>query len=138
MEGINNVILAKCTRYRCVRYPHDRAARIPGVGRRHAGEYAAIRPDPLPPEEHHDRSRKRQVGGASFRVSQKGYEGRFRGIIQCQVGLLKQPRIDIDGHTVTIIVPAQRVVVSVGCYATIEGGDGATGEEPILIDIGLD
>jgi hypothetical protein len=77
-------------------------------------------------------------GGASFRVSQKGYEGRFRGIIQCQVGLLKQPRIDIDGHTVTIIVPAQRVVVSVGCYATIEGGDGATGEEPILIDIGLD
>ncbi len=78
-----------------------------------------------------------QSGGASFRVSQKGYEGRFRGTIQCGLGLLGKPRLDIDGHTVTVVVPAQSAVFSVGCYATIEGGGGVTGQEPILIDVGL-
>ncbi len=52
--------------------------------------------------------------------------------------MLSKPRLDIDGDTVHVIVRGQGIVVSVGCYATIEGGGGVTGEEPILIDIGLD
>jgi hypothetical protein len=79
-----------------------------------------------------------QSGSASFRVSQRRYDGRFRGTIQCALGLLGKPRLDIDGHTVTVIVPPQNAVLSVGCYATIEGGGGVTGQEPILIDVGFD
>jgi hypothetical protein len=84
-----------------------------------------------------------EPGSASFRVSQraldgKPYDGKFRGTIQCALGLLDKPRLVIDGHTVHVLVPAQGVVLSVGCYATIEGGGGVTGQEPILIDVGLD
>jgi hypothetical protein len=82
-------------------------------------------------------------GEASFRGSQKSasgktYTGRYRGTIQCGLGLLSKPRLDIDGDTVHVLVRGQGIVVSVGCYATIEGGGGVTGQEPILIDIGLD
>jgi hypothetical protein len=82
-------------------------------------------------------------GSASFRVSQKSadgktYKGRYRGDIQCALGLLNKPRLFIDGDTVHVLVRGQGVVVSVGCEATIEGGGGVTGQEPILIDIGLD
>jgi hypothetical protein len=81
-------------------------------------------------------------GGATFRVSQKDregqpYEGKYRGDIQCDVNLLNKPRLDIDGHMVTVIVPRQLVVVSALCYATIVGGGGVTGIEPITIDVGL-
>jgi hypothetical protein len=83
-----------------------------------------------------------QGGSASFRVTQKApdgktYQGRFRGRIQCALGLVNKPRLQIRGNTVDVIVPPQGVVVSVGCAATIEGGNGVTGQEPILIDIGL-
>jgi hypothetical protein len=82
-------------------------------------------------------------GSASFRVSQKSldgktYKGRYRGDIQCALGLLNKPRLVIDGDTVHVLVRGQGIVVSVGCEATIEGGGGVTGQEPILIDIGLD
>jgi hypothetical protein len=81
-------------------------------------------------------------GMATFRVSQHvsgggWYNGRFRGRIQCGLGLLGKPRLHIDGHTVIVYVPPQRVVLSVGCYATMVGGGGVTGQEPILIDVGL-
>jgi len=77
-------------------------------------------------------------GAASFRVSQRNYTGRFRGTIQCSPNLFNKPRLHINGHTVTVLVPPQGLVLSIFCYATIEGGGGVTGQEPILIDIGLD
>jgi len=81
-------------------------------------------------------------GYATFRVSQRvigegQYKGPMRGRMQCAVGLLGKPRIELDDHTVTVYVPPQKVAVSVGCYATIVGGGGVTGTEPITIEVGL-